>query len=158
MSISQARVTVDDDAFPLVVTSIEGRPSMEAWQRMMRAWDDVYARGTPHVTISLTIGFGQPPDAAVRRAISDWTLSRKPLGDALTKCNQFVATNPVYRGVVLAFDWVVKPLVPREIVGSYEEALASCVRACRDHRIDADIEKMNATSLRYGVLGASPKR
>ncbi len=124
---------VDVSMFPLVVTTYHGHAEREHFDQMMQAWNAIYGRGDPFVTITDTRDAHGIPDAHVRQLIAHWTRDTADVAEPLVRCNQLVITNPLIRGGMVALDWLYKPAMSRDAVGSMSVAAANCAQAMHDH-------------------------
>jgi hypothetical protein len=128
--------TIDESAFPLVVSTFRGPATMERAKAYF-ARLDVWCRDGRRFATILDVSGGGVPTPAHRKLIVDSLAPRRAILAKQCLGLAVVITNPLIRGATTAVLWMHPPVHPVTIVATLAEARAACTKWFANDRATA---------------------
>lgn len=141
------RIVLRIDLFPLVVTSLCGRPTDQQFDTYFIDFERVVARRQAFASLVDTRELEGVPTAAQRKRIAEvqaeW-LARH--GSDMGAGVAMVVQNPLIRGAITALHWLMPPPVPTQVFPEQAAALQFLVECLekRDIAVTESIRSMLA--------------
>lgn len=117
-------VELRTELFPLVITTLRGRPTDAQMETYFVAFERIVARKRPFASLVDTTALEMVPTAAQRKRIADvqaeWVAKH---GTEMGLGVAMVVQNTLIRGAITALHWLMPPPVPTQAFGDSASAL-----------------------------------
>jgi hypothetical protein len=119
-------VETDLSRWPLVITRLAGKLTLEDAEIVVRESTAVLKRFEAHASIFDCSGVLELPDAVVRKRFGEFTGWSAPLSKKSTVCTGLVIQRVVLRGALTAIHWIGRPVTPTRVFSTHAEAEGWC--------------------------------
>jgi hypothetical protein len=148
------QVDFDESGWPIVIVGIPRALDAPAVESLLAGFDKVLTRQAKFAAVVDTTLLTQMPTALERGHIGEYMKARTMAEATFNMGNAVVLTNPLPRVVLMAINWIRRPLTPQHFASTRVEA----VEWCRDRLVKSGVDitgELEAMLIRERVRGAA---
>jgi len=108
---------------------------MDAWVAMFDVYEEAYTRRERFAVLNDSTRMRGAPSAAIRRRIAELAKAHEEQSGRWVVHSATVVTNPVFRGVLTALNWLSPPVYRQTVHGERQGAVAALIRSLEEEGI-----------------------